>query len=91
MRILLIGGAGLMAAGTARDLLSPLSAGVTRIIAADSSRERLAALQQALPDPRLETRLLDVTDRAALLALLDGCDLCINGIPTFAGDRKSVV
>jgi saccharopine dehydrogenase-like NADP-dependent oxidoreductase len=85
MRILLIGGAGLMAAGTARDLLSPLSPGVTRVIAADSSRERLAALQQALPDPRLETRLLDVTDRTALLALLAGCDLCVNGVPTFAG------
>lgn len=85
MRILIVGGAGLMSAGTARDLLSPLSRGITKIIAADASADRLAALQQSLPDPRLETRVLDVTNRDALLALLRECDLCINGVPTFAG------
>src|SRR5438270_6896799 len=82
MRILIVGGAGLMSAGTARDLLSGLSSGVTKIVAADASAERLDALKKSLSDPRLETRVFDVNDRAALLALLADCDLCINGVPT---------
>jgi saccharopine dehydrogenase-like NADP-dependent oxidoreductase len=90
MRILIIGGAGLMSAGTARDLLSNLSSGVTRVIAADANPDRLDALKKSLPDPRLETRLLDVTDRNALLSLLNDCDLCINGVPTFAGFQMAI-
>ena len=90
MRILIVGGAGLMSAGTARDLLSNLSSGVTKIIAADASADRLDALKKSLPDPRLETRLFDVNDRAALLSLLADCDLCINGVPTFAGFQMAI-
>ncbi len=90
MKILIIGGAGLMGAGTARDLLSDLSSGVTGIVAADSNQERLNALQQSLPDPRLQTRMLDVSDGAALRALLADCDLCINGVPTFAGFQMAI-
>jgi len=90
MRILIVGGAGLMSVGTARDLLSNLSSGVTRVIAADASAERLEALKKSLPDPRLETRLFDVNDRAALLSLLAQCDLCINGVPTFAGFQMAI-
>jgi saccharopine dehydrogenase-like NADP-dependent oxidoreductase len=85
MRVLIIGGAGLMSAGTARDLLSGLSSGVTKIVAADSSEERLDALKKSLGDSRLETRVFDVNDRAALRGLLADCDVCINGVPTFAG------
>jgi saccharopine dehydrogenase-like NADP-dependent oxidoreductase len=85
MRILIIGGAGLMGAGTARDLLSNLSSGVTRVIVADANPDRLDALKKSLPDPRLETRVFDVTDRNALISLLNDCDLCVNGVPTFAG------
>jgi len=90
MRILIVGGAGMMSAGTARDLLSNLSTGVTKVLAADANRERLDALKHALPDPRLETRVFDVTDRTALLALLQDCDLCINGVPTFAGFQMAI-
>jgi len=90
MRILIIGGAGLMSAGTARDLLSNLSSGVTLIIAADFNADRLAALKSSLPYPRLQTRVLDVTDRTAVLALLGECDLCINGVPTFAGFQMKI-
>jgi len=79
-----------MSAGTARDLLSNLSAGVTKIIAADASADRLDALKKSLPDPRLETRVFDVSDRAALLSLLADCDLCINGVPTFAGFQMAI-
>ena len=85
MRILILGGAGLMSAGTARDLLSNLSKGITSIVSADSNLERLTTLKQSLSDPRFQTRVFDVNDRAALHSLLAGCDLCINGVPTFAG------
>jgi saccharopine dehydrogenase-like NADP-dependent oxidoreductase len=85
MRILILGGAGLMSAGTARDLLSNLSAGVERIVAADANPERLVVLKQSLPDPRLQTCVFDVNDRGRLQSLLADCDLCINGVPTFAG------
>jgi saccharopine dehydrogenase-like NADP-dependent oxidoreductase len=90
MRILILGGAGLMSAGTARDLLSDLSAGVERIVAADTNPERLAALKQSLPDPRLQTCVFDVNDRATLQSLLANCDLCINGVPTFAGFQMAI-
>lgn len=90
MRILIIGGAGLMGAGTARDLLSNLSSGVTRVIAADTNPGRLDSLKKSLPDPRLETRVFDVTDRNALLSVLKDCDLCINGVPTFAGFQMKI-
>ncbi|HZP00080.1 MAG TPA: saccharopine dehydrogenase NADP-binding domain-containing protein [Terriglobia bacterium] len=90
MRILIVGGAGLMSAGTARDLLSKLSSGVTKIVAADANAERLESLKKSLADPRLETRVFDVNDRAALPALLADCDLCINGVPTFAGFQMEI-
>ena len=90
MRILIVGGAGLMSAGTARDLLSDLSAGVTKIVAADANAERLQAMKQGLVDSRLETRVFDVNDRAALMGLLAECDLCINGVPTFAGFQMAI-
>ena len=70
-----------MSAGTARDLLSKLSSGITKIIAADANAERLESLQKSLSDSRLEIRMFDVNDRAALGALLADCDLCINGVP----------
>jgi saccharopine dehydrogenase-like NADP-dependent oxidoreductase len=90
MRILILGGAGLMSAGTARDLLSNLSHGISRVVAADSNPARLAALKQSLSDPRFETRVLNVTDRHALQSLLADCDLCINGVPTFAGFQMHI-
>lgn len=90
MHILIVGGAGLMSAGITRDLLSQLSSGITAITAADSNGDRLAELKQSLPDPRLRTRVFDVSDRNALLTLLADCDLCINGVPTFAGFQMTI-
>jgi len=90
MRILLLGGAGLMGSGTIRDLLSPLSPGLVEVIAADTSEGRLQELANQLRDSRLQTRLLDVSDPEALQALLADCDLCINGVPTFAGFQMTI-
>lgn len=88
MRVLVLGGAGLMGSGTVRDLLSPLSSGITKVIVADASASRLAAL--ALTDPRLERREIDIGDPSALRALIRECDLCINGVPTFAGHQMAI-
>jgi saccharopine dehydrogenase-like NADP-dependent oxidoreductase len=90
MRILIVGGAGLMSAGTARDLLSNLSSGITKIVAADANPDRLAALKKSLADSRLQTQVFDVNDRGALLSLLADCDVCINGVPTFAGFQMAI-
>lgn len=79
-----------MGAGTARDLLSELSSGVSAVIAADTNPARLEQLKLSLPDARLHTRFLDVTDRNALSALLNDCDLCVNGVPTFAGFQMAI-
>ena len=90
MRVLVLGGAGMMGAGTVRDLLSPLSSGITHVIAADVSAERLAALARTTTDDRFETRVVDIGDGAALRALLRDCDLCVNGVPTFAGYQMAI-
>ncbi len=90
MRVLILGGAGLMSAGTARDLLSGMSSGVTSIVAADSNAERLEGLKKSLGDRRLSTCVFDVNDRGALMKLLAECDVCINGVPTFAGHQMAI-
>lgn len=90
MRILILGGAGLMASGTIRDLLSDLSCGITEVVAADFSPDRLAALQAEIQDPRLKTRPIDVSDKADVMTALADCDLCINGVPTFAGHQMAI-
>jgi saccharopine dehydrogenase-like NADP-dependent oxidoreductase len=90
MRVLILGGAGLMSMGTARDLLSPMSSGITSVLAADANPDRLAALKNSLPDARLQTRIFDVNDRGALSYLLSDCDICVNGVPTFAGFQMTI-
>ena len=90
MQILIVGGVGLMSLGTARDLLSGLSSGVTKVVLADLRADDLGVWKSWLNDVRVETRVLDVKDRAALMALLADCDICINGVPTFAGFQMAI-
>ncbi|HVN18367.1 MAG TPA: saccharopine dehydrogenase NADP-binding domain-containing protein [Dongiaceae bacterium] len=90
MQILIVGGVGLMSLGTARDLLSGLSSGVTKVVLADLREDDLGVWKSWLNDVRVETRVLDVKDRAALMALLADCDICINGVPTFAGFQMAI-
>lgn len=80
----MIGGAGLMGSGTVRDLLDTSS---HELIVADSSEERLGRLPA---HPRLQTRVLEVSDPRALAAALADCDLCVNGVPTFAGYQMTL-
>lgn len=87
MSILILGGAGMMASGTILDLLSELSEGTHQIIASDFSDRAL----ERLPDhPRLKKVVGDVNDSSQLSGLLEGCDLCINGVPTFAGHQMTI-
>ena len=90
MKILIIGGAGLMGSGTIRDLLDTMPDDIEQLIAADSSPQRLDRLTAQLDDPRLSTRALEVADPGSLEAALADCDLCINGVPTFAGFQMTI-
>ena len=91
MKILILGGAGMMGSGTARDLVSAQSAGVEKVLVADTTLERArSACRAAGNDRRLEPVALDVTDGAGLRRLIGQCDLCINGVPTFAGHQMAI-
>jgi len=78
MRVLILGGGGLMGSGTIKDLLW---SGVTDIVAADVDLSRV-------PEA-VERRQVDVAslDWETLLA---DCDLCVNGVPTFAGHQMRI-
>ena len=88
MRIVVLGGAGLMGAGIVRDLLSERAIiAIDAVRLCDSSRERIEQLLEALPDQRIEPRCFDVTDDGALGAALSDVQLCINAVPTLAGHQ----
>ena len=87
MRILVLGGAGMMGSGTIRDLLSELSQDVGQVIAADTSEQ---ALQSLADHPRLKKVVIDVSDAEQLALCLADCDICVNGVPTFAGYQMSI-
>jgi saccharopine dehydrogenase-like NADP-dependent oxidoreductase len=90
MRLLILGGAGLMGAGTVRDLLSERSSGVDRVVVADGYVDRLEALAAEVDDPRLYTAGLDLDDPASLGLLLHEADVCINAVATFAGCQMEI-
>ena len=90
MKVLILGGAGLMGAGTLRDLLSELSSGVERVVVADGFVDRLEALAAEVDEPRLLTAGLDLDDPEALAALLHEADVCINAVATFAGYQMDI-
>jgi saccharopine dehydrogenase-like NADP-dependent oxidoreductase len=90
MKILVIGGAGAMASGTIRDLVSPLHDNIEAVAIADLSPERCQALAQEIGDPRLEAVGLDVRDRSRMTALFQASDLCINAVPTLLGHQMSI-
>lgn len=90
MKVLVLGGAGLMGSGTVRDLLSERSAGIEAVAVADAFADRLEALRAAIADPRLVTRPVDLRDRAALAGLLAEADVCVNAVATFAGFQMDI-
>ncbi len=90
MRILVLGGAGAMASGTVRDLISAHQEQITRVVVADRLLGQAQALVQTLGDPRLSAAEVDVSDSLTLPSLLRDCDLCINAVPTFAGQQMVI-
>lgn len=76
-----------MGSGSIRDLLSDLSDPGHEILASDTSH---AALERLPDHPRVQKVVCDVGDREQLLALLRQCDLCVNGVPTFAGHQMAI-
>jgi len=90
MKIVILGGAGMMGAGTVKDLVSQQSEGVTQVTVADVSLDRAQKVVSALGDPRLSAAAIDVTDRGAVVALLKDADICINGVPTLLGHQMDI-
>lgn len=90
MKILILGGAGMMGSGTARDLVSAQSNGVEKVIVADTTLERARAACRTVGDPRLEPAAIDVGDAGATRRLIERADLCINAVPTFAGHQMAI-
>jgi saccharopine dehydrogenase-like NADP-dependent oxidoreductase len=90
MKILVVGGAGAMASGTVRDLVSPLHTRITEVVIADQSIERCQTLADEIGDPRLKPVPLDVRDRGRLMGLIQATDLCINAVPTLAGHQMAI-
>ncbi|PRC90930.1 saccharopine dehydrogenase family protein [Solimicrobium silvestre] len=91
MKIVILGGAGLMGAGIVRDLLSERAIIDIRCVRiCDSSLERMNKLKAELNDPRIDLRQLDVTNPAEIAAALDGMQLCINSVPTLAGHQMAI-
>lgn len=91
MKISILGGAGLMGAGIARDLLSTLAiVPVTEVRIADAAPERMHALATELADPRVTLVDLDVTDPERLAAAIAGADLVVNSVPTLLGHQMTI-
>lgn len=89
--ITILGGAGMMGQGIIRDLLSDRTiVDLTAIRICDTARPRMEAVLAAHADPRLTIHDLDVTDAAAIAAVLDGADLCINTVPTLLGHQMAI-
>src|SRR5215470_2496498 len=90
MKILIVGGAGAMASGTARDLVSPLHTRISEVVIADQSLDRCEALARQIGDPRVRPVALDVRDHGRLPALLREADFCINAVPTLLGHQMAI-
>lgn len=81
----------MMASGTVKDLVSNLSNAPDRIIVADrDERDCRAVIERLGGDARLEARAIDAADRSALVALLRGAEVCLNGVPTFADHQMTI-
>lgn len=91
MRIAILGGAGLMGSGIARDLISDRAiVPISSIRIADVSRPRIDALIAELADSRLVAFDLDVTDQARLAGAIAGVDIVINAVPTLLGHQMAI-
>jgi lysine 6-dehydrogenase len=80
MKIVTLGGAGLMGRIAVRDLAASL--GVDQVVIADRDVELAQKVIELLPQGRSKVSVaeVDVTDRAALLTALQGADAVLNAV-----------
>jgi lysine 6-dehydrogenase len=84
MRVLALGGAGAVAREATRDLCQHGSI-FREIVIADIDPAKAERLARDIGDPRLQVVPLDVRDEEALVRLIRGFDVVMNGLP-FAYD-----
>ncbi len=92
MKIAVLGGTGLMASGTIRDLVSSFSNDtiIDEILVCDLSLDKINSLINSLGDERLVAVKFDASNKNEMIKLLEKVDLCINGVPTFAGFQMDI-
>ena len=76
MRIVVLGGAGMMGCIAVRDLAC--SEGVDEVVIGDLNREMAEKVAALLDRPNISVAQVNVRDREALVALLRGADACLN-------------
>lgn len=76
MKIVVLGGAGMMGCIAVKDLAQ--SEDVDEVVIADLSLERTAELQEAIASPKVSVVQVDVTDDKGLIAVLRGADCVLN-------------
>ena len=90
MRMVVLGGAGLMGAGIVRDLVSEQSDGIKEVIVADNNEAGIERLKSSISDERIKYVELDVKNNSLMQELLSNADICINSVPTFAGLQMEI-
>ncbi len=92
MKIVILGGGGLMGSGTVLDLVSVQSkdSGIEEVIVADNDIDAAKKVVKAIDDPRLSACRVDVKNKNEVISLLEDTDVCINGVPTFLGLQMDI-
>jgi len=91
MKIIILGGAGLMGTGIIRDLVSEKCiVDLSEICVADISEEKVNNFIKEVGDNRLTGCGLDIDGQTDLVEIIKGYDLCINSVPTFAGKQMQI-
>jgi saccharopine dehydrogenase-like NADP-dependent oxidoreductase len=76
MKIIVLGGAGMMGCIAVQDLAH--SEGVSEVVIADLSAERAERVASYIASSKISIATVDVRDREALVAALQGADACLN-------------
>ncbi|MGB5532072.1 MAG: saccharopine dehydrogenase NADP-binding domain-containing protein, partial [Acidimicrobiia bacterium] len=76
MKIVVLGGAGKMGALAVEDLV--VNPRVDEVVLADRDMVGAAAIAEYLDSPKLSIAEADLNDNAALVALLEPADACVN-------------
>jgi lysine 6-dehydrogenase len=82
VKVCVMGGAGRMALGAVREFVE--ADDVEALVLADADAGALRERADALCSSKVSSTVLDVTDHTAMVAALDGCDVCLNAtLPYF--------